>query len=305
VLGLVVGLLVGLSGCTAEPKVALFAETASFDLSAGEIQRLMVGVSDKEGNSVTGGEVTFRLRRADQDNAPWSSAVPAKSIPIPGRPFTVGEEPSLTKPAEAVGVYATGPVTIPEPGYWEVEVDAGSLGTAVTAFEAFDKPRAVAVGSRAPLTQNPTTATPGIKPAQLNSLALDATSMTGLPHPELHRTEIAKAIEEGRPLVVIVATPAYCQSQFCGPLVDTIASRMSTIDGVDAVLLEVYPDGYDKAVSPHAAQWISEGGTANGRGNEPWVFTVDRQGVISGRWDNVVDLAAFEDELQRLAGTTR
>ncbi len=298
---LALGIGLSVSGCsTGQPEPTLFAETASFDLVAGTIPRLMVGVSDKEGNSLTGGTVSLRLRRADQDNAPWSSAVPARSLPIPGRPASNGETPRLTAPSEAVGVYATETVTIPAPGYWEVEVDAGKLGKAITAFEAFAEPQAIGIGQAAPRSENPTVDTPGVVPSQLDSLALDATSMSDLPHPELHRTSVARAIADHRPLVVIVATPAYCQSQFCGPLVDEIAKLMQSIDGVDAVLLEVFPDGYEKPVSPHAAQWISETGQPGGRGNEPWVFTVDASGTVSARWDNVVDLEALEAELRRI-----
>lgn len=298
-LGLTIALIA--SACSSrQPKQTLFAATASFDLVAGTIPRLMVGVSDKEGNSLTGGSVTVRLRRAEQDNAPWSSSVPARSLSIPGRPSSTAGSPRLTAPSEAVGVYATEAVTIPAPGYWEVEVDAGKLGKAITAFEAFAEPRAVGLGQAAPRSENPTVDTPGVVPSQLDSLALDATSMTDLPHPELHRTSIARAIADHRPLVVIVATPAYCQSQFCGPLVEEVAKMMQSVDGVEGVLLEVFPNGYEKAVSIYAAQWISEGGVPEGSGNEPWVFTVDASGTVTGRWDNVVDLVALRSELVRI-----
>ncbi len=278
----------------------LFAETASFDLVAGENPRLMVGVSDKEGNSLTGGQVSFRLRRADQENAAWSSPVPAVSLAIPGRPFQTTAAPSLTAPSVAVGVYQAETVTIPAPGYWEIQIDAGKLGTAVTAFEAFAHHRAVAVGTPAPRSENPTMTTPGIVPSQLDSLALDAKSMTQLPHPELHRTEIARAIAQHQPLVVVVATPAFCQSLFCGPLVDTVASLMSTAADVETVILEVFPNGYDKPVSEYAAQWIAAGGVPGGDGNEPWVFTVDASGTVTARWDNVVDLEALRAEVVRI-----
>jgi hypothetical protein len=207
----------------------------------------------------------------------------------------------LRPPSEAVGVYSTGPVTIPFAGFWEVEVDAGKLGKAMAGFTAYDAPQAVATGSLAPKTTNPTVRTPGIAPAQLDSLTLDATSLTALTHPELHQASIADSIAAKRPVAIVVATPAYCSSRFCGPLVDEFAKVAADFPGLDFVHLEVFPDGYDKPVSVHAAQWIAEGGVPSGQGNEPWVFVVDRKGVVAARFDNVVDLAALRAELTKVS----
>ena len=38
-----------------------------------------------------------------------------------------------------------------------------------------------------------------------------------IPDPELHEWSIADAIDQGRPALVLFGTPAYCESQFCGP----------------------------------------------------------------------------------------
>jgi hypothetical protein len=289
----------GITACSDTPEVALQAETASFDIVAGEIPRLMVGVSDKDGNSLTGGTVQFRLRSADGGD--WSTPVPAESIGVPGRPAPPTGEPQLRPPSEAVGVYSTGPVTIPGPGFWEIEIDAGKLGKAMTAFTAYEAPQAVGVGSMAPKSTNPTVRTPGIKPAQLDSLTLDATSLTALTHPELHQAVIADSIAAKRPIAIVVATPAYCSSRFCGPLVDEFAKVAPNFPEVDFVHLEVFPDGYEKPVSVHAAQWIAAGGVPSGQGNEPWVFVVDRNGAVAARFDNVVELAVLREELAKVS----
>jgi hypothetical protein len=286
------------SGCSGgTPKAQLSAETANFDLAVGSVERLMVGVSDVDGNALTGGTVTFRIRPVDGE---WSTPVEARSLGVPGRPASSASTPSLTAPSEAVGVYATGNVTIPFAGFWELEVDAGSLGKAITAFEAHETPKVVAVGSAAPKTENPTIDSPSVTPAQLDSLALDATDMSALTDPELHRVQISESLRNRRPLAIVVATPAYCSSQFCGPLVSEFAKLRPTYPNVDFVHLEVYPNGFDKAMSPFAAEWITEDGTPKGQGNEPWVFVVDASGTITQRWDNVVEFDKLATELARL-----
>jgi hypothetical protein len=294
----VLTLAMAIASCSSStPTANLFAETASFDIAAGPVDRLMVGVSDKDGNSLTGGTVTFRLRPLD---GTWSSPVPARSVAVPGRPAPTGDTPRLTAPSVAVGVYATETVTIPAAGFWELEIDAGELGTAITAFEAHDSPTAAAVGSSAPQTDNPTIDSPSITPSQLDSLALDATDMSALTDSDLHRVQISEALRARRPLAVVVATPAYCTSQFCGPLVSEFAKLRSAYSNVDFVHLEVFPDGFDKPVSTFAAQWILQTGAGTSEGNEPWVFVVDGSGTITQRWDNVVEFDKLRTELARL-----
>ncbi len=275
----------------------LTAEVASFDVVAGPISRLMVGVSDIDGQVLTGGAVEFRLRPANEDGAAWSSAVPATYLPIPGRPLSAKNAPSLGPPSDGVGVYSTGEVTIPSAGFWEVEINAGAAGTTVTAFEAMEMPRAVAVGQAAPATRNPTVNTTGVTPGELDSSVAGETSLDSLPYPQLHQIEIASALSNQRRIVVVVATPAYCTSKFCGPLVDEVA-KLSTkyAKGADFVHLEVYADE-QRRVSKFASEWIASTGDPND-GNEPWLFLVERDGRVAARFDNVVPIEAVEAFLQ-------
>ncbi len=297
---IVVVATMGLASCSdkAAKATGLQAETASFDIVAGPVERLMVGVSDIEGNSLTGGTVQIRIRPVDGE---WSTPVEATSLAVPGRPASTSTTARLTAPSEAVGVYATGKVTIPTAGFWELEVNAGKLGTAMTAFEAFEAAQAIGVGAAAPRTDNPTINTPGIKPSHLDSLALDATDISALTDQDLHKVQIAKSLNDRRPIAIVVATPAYCTSQFCGPLVSEFGKLQKEYPNIDFVHLEVFPDGFDKPISVSAAQWIAVGGTPEGQGNEPWVFVVDASGTVTQRWDNVVEMKALRAELKRLS----
>ena len=278
----------------------LSSEVASFDVVAGPIPRLMVGLSDKDGNVVTGGSVTFRLRSTALGvNGQWSSEVPAQYLEIPGRPTSTRTIPTIGAPSEGVGVYSTGPVTIPGPGFWEVEVDAGKLGKTTTAFLAQNRAMAASVGQQAPLTKNPTVDTPNVSPAQLDSSAAGSTALSDLPYPMLHQHEIASSIAARRSLVVAVVTPAYCTSKFCGPLRDEVAKLASRRSGVaDFVHLEVF-DSDRGQVSAWASEWIASKDSPNDA-NEPWLFLVNADGVITHRWDNVVPMAEVEAALDKL-----
>jgi hypothetical protein len=139
-----------------------------------------------------------------------------------------------------------------------------------------------------------------VAPSQLDSLALDSTTLSAITDPELHRITVADALRKQQPFVVVAATPAYCTSQFCGPLVDVLAALQPQYPDVAFIHLEVFPDGYEKSVGVAAAQWIAAGGVPSGQGNEPWVFVVDKTGTVVARWDNVLDIAAFTEMLSKL-----
>jgi hypothetical protein len=58
----------------------------------------------------------------------------------------------------------------------------------------------------------------------------------------------------------------------------------------------VWRDFEARELNEAAAEWIqTEAG-----GNEPWVFLVDGDGIVQGRWDNVVDVEDLERRLAEL-----
>lgn len=136
-------------------------------------------------------------------------------------------------------------------------------------------------------------ATPAVGPASIDSRA---TSTGQVPDPVLHDTTVADAVAAGRPTVVVISTPVYCVSRFCGPITETVEALAERYgDRAEFIHLEVWKD-FDTQTINDAAEWIL---TDDG-GNEPWTFLVDPDGTIAARWDNVVDVADLEGRLGRL-----
>ncbi|MBA2280043.1 MAG: hypothetical protein H0W25_02270 [Acidimicrobiia bacterium] len=118
-----------------------------------------------------------------------------------------------------------------------------------------------------------------------------------IPDPELHATTIAAALDQHRPVTVVISTPTYCTSRFCGPVTDTVSGLAGRYaDRMDFVHLEVWGDFENQQVNPAAAGWIERGDG----GNEPWVFVVDADGIISHRFDNVANQAALDAAIEEL-----
>lgn len=278
------------------------AQIASYELVANRAQRFIVGlVEDPEagGRLVSFGTVQLRFdyigSRAERvEPAGTGPTATATFRPIPGQAIDAGAPgPRLVEPAEGVGVYGADGVRFDRPGFWQVTVTArieDGEEQLVAPFEVLPEPRLPFPGSDAPRTANAVVGTPGVRPEAIDSRARDGAPV---PDPSLHRVSVADAIAAGRPVLVVVSTPVYCVSRFCGPIteaVEALAGRYQ--DRMAFVHLEVWEDFQAQKVSPAAAEWIVP--RSGGDANEPWTFLVGRDGRVVARWDNVATEAELE-----------
>jgi hypothetical protein len=84
-----------------------------------------------------------------------------------------------------------------------------------------------------------------------------------------------------KPVVLLFATPALCQSRTCGPVVDIAEQvRAQNGKGVTFIQQEIYQDNDPgKPVRPQVARWRLP--------TEPWAFVIDRHGKIASRFEGV------------------
>jgi hypothetical protein len=283
------------------PGSGLVAQVASYELVAGEENRLIVGLLTEENRLVAGGEVDFTFTYVGTEES--SESVPAGAatatfLPIPGQEGTeFPDRPTIVSPAEARGVYRAEGVTFDRPGFYQVEVRAelgdGGVRTATAAFEVVADPAYPAPGDRAPRTENHTLGSDAPPEAIDSRAGLEG----GVPDRELHRTTIAEAIGAGRPALVVFATPVYCVSQFCGPITDMVSGLARDYRSVaEFIHVEIWRDFQDQAINRSAAEWLLR----NDNLTEPWVFLIGPDGRILARWDNVATREEIEPWLERL-----
>ena len=99
--------------------------------------------------------------------------------------------------------------------------------------------------------------------------------------------------------MVVVSTPVFCVSRFCGPITDAVQELAQRYgDDVDFVHLEVWQDFETQTVNDAAAEWIWP--DQRGDAAEPWVFLVGADGIILRRWDNVATEASMNAVLEQL-----
>lgn len=279
---------------------AMQAIRANYELVAGRPQRVLVGLQagGEEPKLIAFGDVRFDFgflgtRGNILDRSTFSIQKSATFLPIPGQDIDAERDgPVAVAPSEGTGVYKAAGVEFPQAGFWRVRVTAElptGTETATADFEVLQETQVPGPGDQAPRTDNPTVGADGVDPQAIDSRA---TGGAEVPDADLHETSVADALAAGRPVLVVVSTPVYCVSRFCGPITDMVDEVEDTYgDRMAFVHIEVWEDFQAQKINPAAAEWIAV--DSGGGANEPWVWLVGSDGVIVDRWDNV----ATRDEL--------
>jgi len=287
---------------TATTSAAVRAIMATTDLYVGAPQRVGVGLPLDDGRLVSYGSVTFRFAYMGTQSAPTSAPpgppVTAGYIPTPGTPAG-GSTPEITQPTSR-GVYEADDVRFDRAGFWRVDVtaDVAGAGTehASVPFPVAEHAALPAPGQRALHTDNLTMSSKGVPKA-----AIDSRYVTDgkIPDPELHRWTIAEALAQHRPILVVFATPLYCQSRFCGPVTDAVDALYRRYrDRAVFIHVEIWRDynAQPQEINKAAADWLYR----NGDLTEPWLYLIGSNGVILDRWSSLFDPAQVGAELAKL-----
>jgi hypothetical protein len=205
-------------------------------------------------------------------------------------PFPAKIESLRTQPAfqaqttvgdpDAASVVYSSQIDFPSEGEWGVaalirqgdEYSVTLLPSAVVG-EFTDIPRP---GQKAPKIHTPT---PGDVGGDLSQIT------TRIPPDTQNRVDYADALGK-EPILLLFATPQFCQSRVCGPVVD-VAEEAKEQYGDEAAFIhmEIYEDNDpSKDVRPQVRAFHLP--------TEPWLFAVNRHGVVS----SVVE-GAFGKEL--------
>jgi hypothetical protein len=288
----------------------LEASPASYDLAVGPPARFIVGVFDRGRGGLAYGSVQLRFsylgeKKASGKPQPGPTAT-ASFLPLAGSPPVAAPvaKPAFAPLSHARGVYAA-TVGFDRPGIWEVEVAADVEGAgaqaAKAAFQVLPRHNVPAPGEAAVPSDNLTMSTPG---APLTAVDSRATGGQPVPDAELHQTTVAKALAAHEPVLIVISTPTFCVSMFCGPVTDMVSALAGRYaDRARFIHIEVWKDFQKRELNPAAAEWIARNGAD---GNEPWVFLIAADGRITARWDNVAAAGEIEPLLQQLpAGAVR
>ena len=260
------GLTMLLAACgSGEVQPVAQVASSSAGIGLGE-QRVLFALIDPETNEFLASpdrEATVTLR--DENGSPLDS-YPMEFI------WTVPDER---------GLYAAH-VNIPEAATYQATIDADGLATAGPAgFVAYEDPPLIEPGEEAPASETRTSA---------EFPDLSVISSDPEPDPAMYEASVASAVTSGGPSVIVFATPAFCTSKACGPLLDQVKALRPDYPEVGFVHVEIYEDlqvatPEELTVVPATGEW--------GLPSEPWVFVVDGSGIVTSTFEG----AASDDEL--------
>jgi hypothetical protein len=253
--------------------VAIVPGTADF--GPGRV-RLTFLVIDDEGRVVTRPTARVWVARG-LEQEPFAETT-ARSEPI-------GVEGSEETDADAIFVTE---LDLPKPGtYWVLAEPVGgraiqAVGNVVVA----DEPAAPAVGDPAVASETPTIESTGGD--------FEALTTADPPDRELLKHSVAASLEAKVPFVVTFATPRYCQTRTCGPVVDVVDAVRGQYEaeGVRFIHVEIYEDN-DPAKETN--RWVREWNLPS----EPFTFVVGADGLIKERFEGTVSVRELGEAVEQ------
>lgn len=113
---------------------------------------------------------------------------------------------------------------------------------------------------------------------------------TRIPHDQMHEADLAEVLGK-EPVVLLFATPQFCQSRVCGPVVDE-EEQVHVTDGKGVAFIhtEIYKDNDPNlGARPQVKAFRLE--------SEPWLFVIDRHGIIRTRIEGAWSVRELERAL--------
>lgn len=176
--------------------------------------------------------------------------------------------------------------TFPRPGLYDIDARVGgdTLNSQVQVHLATDV-RQPLVGTALPPASTPTVD---------QSFDVDPIC-TRAPQCPFHQVDLTTALGTGKPVVVLLATPAYCQTAACGPILDLLIEEADGRDDLIVIHAEVYKD--PKGVADLSQAELAPLPATYDMLWEPSLFVTDSANTIVARGDIVVDRGEMAEML--------
>ncbi len=190
------------------------------------------------------------------------------------------------------GIHVT-ELAFDEAGLWGVEASVpqpdGSFAAIEVVMEVHERTMSVDLGEVPPLVDSRT----------LSDVADVSDLTTGSQRDEsLYQISLADALQNGKPTVVVFASPAFCTNAVCGPQVEVLSNLSASYgDAANFVHVDLFTNPKEiqgdltRAIkSPLLDEW--------GLVSQEWTFVMDRNGVVVGRFENFVPQVELEPSLK-------
>jgi hypothetical protein len=236
---------------------------AEVALYVAKVPRTEAGAADAAGEKEKGAVARARTEALE---APAMGPYPAAVESLLTQP-AFRAQTTTSDPDAATAVY-TSELDFPVEGEWRIAAlirqDGETAATLLPSATVGEFEKVPAVGQQTPLIHTPTASDVG---GDLSKIT------TRVPPDTQNQVDYADALGE-EPIVLLFATPQFCQSRVCGPVVD-VAEQVKEQYGDEAAFIhmEIYKDNDpNEGVRPQVRAFHLP--------SEPWLFAIDRSGTI-------------------------
>jgi hypothetical protein len=271
----------------ATPADDLVVAPANQDFTPGK-NRLAFGIFNVDGSQADPVDAAVYIAHGPSGKAEG---------PFPATRESLATAPAFTSqttsgdPDAAKAVYVVNDLDLSAPGEWRVIAainrDGSTEFTRMPSIVANTDDPIPAVGDKAPNVHTPTVDDVG------DVKKID----TRVPPDTMHDVDLADVLGK-KPVVLVFATPALCQSRVCGPVVD-IAEEVKSERPDDAAYIheEIYQDNNpnNPITEPFAAYQPVRSPT------EPWLFVINSDGTISTRIEGAFGKSELEAALDKVS----
>ena len=278
-----------LPAATTAPSGTLYPEVVSTSTWAGETGPIILRVTDSRGSALDG-SVPLTVQLATFQGTPQGAPVIAIPLIPEGekRAFFIAE------------------LSIPAPGAWRLLLTAGSAAGTI-AINAQDPGSTLPVGGPAPAIDTPTLADVGGV----------VRAVTTQPQPDLRlsQTSTADALAMGKPYVIVIDSARFQVSPECGRALSMIRYLLDRWND-RVVFIHLEPFEYQIITEEPVLSGsltdppLNQYSRAFGIGPDPWpgvkmpwVFVVDAQGIVRGKYIGIVGTADVDVILTQILGS--
>jgi hypothetical protein len=248
--------------------------------------RVSIGLMDRDDNRVLDAGVHVRFFELNGDKPRFLSEADARFIPV--ELSYVDEQSRGEKTVTGSDGYYVVHANFDAPGHWGAKIivtrDGRTAKPLTFRFNVLDDTPEPGPGDAAPPSRQVTLDVAG---------SIEDIDTSFPPRPDMHRLTVAEALASGRPAVIAFATPAFCESRTCAPVMETVMDPLYAKYHDRAAFIHIEPyelpqlrQANQKEPVPAMREWRLQ--------SEPWVFVVDGAGRIAAKFQGIM----AEDEVE-------
>lgn len=224
-----------------------------------------------------------------------------------GEPLTAPDGTFVWAIEGVSGLYVT-QAEFPVAGAWTAEFTTAAAGgpeeTVPFSFDVKEDASVVVPGEKAPSVATPTLDDPGVD-GDVRRISSDED-----PDARFYETSVDEALAADEPFVLVFATPAFCQTDTCGPTLEKVKDVAADHPETTFINVEPYQTEFangrlEPVLSEQNLLQTVPAAEAYGLLTEPYVFVVDPDGTVAASFELIFTPEEIEAAIEQVSQATR